>query len=102
MPTKALLLGCITAGMLLWIGCSGDDQRPAAVPGSSCAANGEPCARDGECLSGFCDRARCAEIRQKGNFGRECSWGYIGGDGFLRQTYVSDRDKNGLSASPPR
>jgi hypothetical protein len=70
-------LSCVTPVLVLWVGCIGDDQSPVTIPKGNCSANGEPCTLDVQCLSGFCDRGRCAEIGQKGNYGLECESGII-------------------------
>jgi hypothetical protein len=104
---KAALLGCVTA--VLWIGCIGDDPSPVAIPKGACSANGEPCAGDAHCLSGFCDRGRCAEIGQKGNYGVECEHGpnAPGCDGYVCDSHrcrscQSDADCERRRAEGPK
>ena len=102
MVGRAALLGCVTAAVVLWVGCIGDDQTPVTVPVQTCSANGEPCAGDADCLSGFCDHDRCAEIGQKGKYGLECEHGHIGRGGWLNGKPVPITEYVQIGTEPPR
>jgi hypothetical protein len=90
---RAVLLGCLSTVVVLWPGCSGDAQRPAAGSDQTAQSAGQTpacvppagmwppcnqCQRDEDCRSGFCDRGKCADLWLKGGLGSECdpNWSY--------------------------
>jgi hypothetical protein len=95
MCRRAVLLGCAIVVVVLWVGCSGDDQRPTAVPEQPvpvvqaavvqpagrlpvCIYGGpreracDRCQKDEDCLSGFCVDGGCANISIY-RHGHECN-----------------------------
>jgi hypothetical protein len=91
MSKRPRLLGCATVVVVLWVGCSGDDQRPAAVPEQPVAVieaagrlpvcrggndTREPacdrCEKDEDCPSGLCADGKCTDISVYG-YGEECN-----------------------------
>jgi hypothetical protein len=78
------ILSFIGLLVLLWGGCSGDQDRAeyppptppdrpaAAIPPDTRKAAGEACQDDAECRSEFCDRDVCAEPGDYNIFGRQC------------------------------
>jgi hypothetical protein len=85
------------------MGCSahqGGASSAGAFPEETRLAKGESCVRDGDCLSGFCDRGTCAEIGERGNYGRECTAMILSSEPLLRESYVSERDAEGHLSIP--
>jgi hypothetical protein len=63
---------CFVGGLVvLWMGCSGgriSDRTCISAHGR--ATRGEACVHDADCLSGFCDRAKCIGV--PGTHGAQC------------------------------
>lgn len=87
--------------LVLWMGCSAHGANStSAFPEETRVAKGEGCVRDEDCRSNFCDRGLCAEIGEKGNYGRECTAMVLGSDPPLRESYVSERGADGRLSIP--
>jgi hypothetical protein len=68
--------------VVLCVGCGGEPPAPRIcrqivvklpdVPEEKRVSFGKACVQDSDCRSGLCDRGKCGDVYEKGNYGREC------------------------------
>jgi hypothetical protein len=99
---KAGALFCMNWLLVQAVGCSAhqDGMHGAGAPEEARVARGEACARDEGSRSGFCDRGRCGEVGESGNYGRECVALLLAPEPPLREGIVSERTADGLLSVP--